>query len=80
VIWGGKVGDSFQVHVFGDPGMEMMPECNGRLCYGNIKQLFSNEFIFLYLLSNSEFWGKDVVTFSFSVFLLFYGLGDMLEI
>ena len=29
VIWGDKKGDSFQVHVFGDPGMEMMPECNG---------------------------------------------------
>ena len=23
------MGDSFQVHVFSDPGMEMMPECNG---------------------------------------------------
>ena len=32
VIWGGKVGDSFQVHVFGDPGMEMMPECSGCMC------------------------------------------------
>ena len=29
VIWGGKMGDSFQVHVFGDPGMEIMPECSG---------------------------------------------------
>ena len=29
VSWGGQMGDSFQVHVFGDPGMEMMPECNG---------------------------------------------------
>jgi hypothetical protein len=29
VIWDAKGGDSFQVHVFGDAGMEMMPECNG---------------------------------------------------
>ena len=29
VIWGAKMGDSFQVHVFGDPGMEMMPDCGG---------------------------------------------------
>ena len=25
--------DSFQVHVLGDPGMEMMAECNGCTCY-----------------------------------------------
>ena len=28
VIWGGEPGESFQVHVFGAPRMEMMPECN----------------------------------------------------
>ena len=33
VILGSKTGDSFQVHVFGDPGMEMMPECNDCMCY-----------------------------------------------
>ena len=32
VSWGSKMGDGFQVHVFGDPGMEMMPECNGCMC------------------------------------------------
>ena len=37
VIWGGKMGDSFQVHVFGDPGMEMMPECSGCMCYKRSK-------------------------------------------
>ena len=26
------MGDSFQVHLFGDPGMEMMPECRGWMC------------------------------------------------
>ena len=33
VILGGKMGDSFQVHVCFDPGMEMMPECNGCMWY-----------------------------------------------
>ena len=33
VILGGKMGDSFQVHVFGDPGMEMMPEYSGCMCH-----------------------------------------------
>ena len=32
VILGSKMGDSFQVHVFGDLGMEMMVECNGCMC------------------------------------------------
>ena len=32
MIWDVKVGDSFQVHLFGDPGMEMMPEFRGRMC------------------------------------------------
>ena len=32
VIWDAKVGDSFQVHVFDDPGMEMLPECSGCMC------------------------------------------------
>jgi hypothetical protein len=31
-IWGTKMGDSFQVHAFGDPGMEMMPEWSGCMC------------------------------------------------
>ena len=37
VIWGAKIGDCLQVHVFGDPGMEMMPECNGCMCYKHSK-------------------------------------------
>jgi hypothetical protein len=37
VIWGGKMGDSFQVHVFGDPGMEMMPDCGGCMCLNHSK-------------------------------------------
>ena len=31
------MGDSFQVYVFGDTGMEMMPECNGCMCYKHNK-------------------------------------------
>ena len=38
VIWDGKAGDGFQVHVFSDPGMEMMPECNGCMCYNHRKK------------------------------------------
>ena len=37
VIWGAKMGDCFQVHVFGDPGMEMMPECSVCMCYKRSK-------------------------------------------
>jgi len=33
VILGAKMGDSFQVRVFGDPGTEMMLECSVRMCY-----------------------------------------------
>ncbi len=32
VIWDAKVGDSFQVHVFDDPGMEMLAGCGGSMC------------------------------------------------
>ena len=37
VILGIKMGDSFQVHVFSDPGMEMMPECSGCMCLNHCK-------------------------------------------
>ena len=37
VIWGAKMGDCFQVHVFGDPGVEMMPESSGCMCYNHCK-------------------------------------------
>ena len=37
VIWGTKMGDSFKVHIFGDPGMEMMPECSGCMCLNRTK-------------------------------------------
>ena len=31
------MGDSFQVHGFSDPGMEMMPECSGCMCLNQRK-------------------------------------------
>ena len=31
------MGDSFQVHVFDDPGLEMLPECDGCMCYNHGK-------------------------------------------
>ena len=37
VILGSKMGDSFQVHVFGDLGMEMMVECNGCMSHNHCK-------------------------------------------
>ena len=37
VILDTKMGDSFQVHLFDDPGMEMMPECMGRMCLNHNK-------------------------------------------
>ena len=37
VIWDVKVGDSFKVHLSGDPGMEMMPEFRGWMCLNHCK-------------------------------------------
>ena len=37
VIRCAKMGDRFQVHVLGDPGMEMMSESSGCLCYKHSK-------------------------------------------
>ncbi len=34
---GAKVGDSFQVHVFDDPEVEMMLESGGCMCYNHNK-------------------------------------------
>ena len=43
------MGDGFQVHVFGDPGMEMMPECSGCMCYNHCKNCGFRE-VSLFLL------------------------------
>jgi len=36
VLWGAKRGARFQIHVSGDPGMEMLPACSCCRCYTNI--------------------------------------------
>ena len=38
VIWGARMGDWFQVHVFGGSGMEMVLECDGCMCYNHNKK------------------------------------------
>ena len=79
--------DLFQVHVFGDSGMEMMPECNGRMCYKHCeKYMFLNGFTFS---TNSLIWCLEggiwmtfwclLVTLDV-LFLIFKGPGDRLEI
>ena len=37
VICGARMGDWFQVHVFGGSGMEMVLECDGCMCYNHSK-------------------------------------------
>ena len=37
VIWDAKMDGSFQVNVFSDPGMEMMVEPDGCICYNHSK-------------------------------------------
>ena len=46
VIWGAKMGDCLQVHVLGDPGMEMMTTCGGCMCLNNTKHTFLSDFTF----------------------------------
>ena len=35
VIWGDKVRDSVQTHVFDDPGLEILPGSGGCMCYNH---------------------------------------------
>ena len=53
-----KMRDSFQVRVFGDPGMEMMPECMGCMCLNHTKTAVFEWFHFFHLFSNLESWGR----------------------
>ena len=64
VILDTKMGDKVQVHVFGDPGMEMMPECTGCMCLNHCKTvLFFLWFHFFHLVTNlmSGGWGLGVI-------------------
>ena len=45
-------GDRFQVHVLGDPGMEMMSESGGCMCYKHSKTLVLLIFHFFHLFKN----------------------------
>ena len=54
------MGDRFQVHVFGDPGMEMMPECNGCMCYNPNKRMCFERFHFFYLFTDLVSSGMDL--------------------
>ena len=37
LIWDVEMGGGFQVHLFSDPGMEMMTECSGCMCLNHSK-------------------------------------------
>ena len=80
------MSDSFQVHVFGDPGMEMMPECNGCMCYKHSKKLcFLNDFTFSFMheigvLRDGFGCHFGMFWWPWTLFLIFEGLGDRLEI
>ena len=49
VIWDAKMEDCFQVHVFSDPWMEMMPDCRGCMCYNHGKTDVFERFHFSHL-------------------------------
>ena len=66
------MGDSFQVHVFGDPGMEMMPECSGCMCLNHHKKHGCRGIYFLHLFMNLVSWGEILGVILESV----GGLGD----
>ena len=65
VIRGAKMGDRFQVHVLGDPGMEMMPECRGCMCYIRHKNMCFREISLFPLIH--EFGVPGVVLGAFLV-------------
>ena len=52
VILGAKMGDSFQVNVFGDPGMEMMPECSAVCAINTVKTVVLERFHFFHFFTN----------------------------
>jgi len=47
------MGDCFQVHVFGDPGMEMMPEC----VYFFAKFVSRGMVLGAFVVSFGDLWG-----------------------
>ena len=61
------MGDSFQVHVFDDPGLEMLPECGGCMCYNHSKTVVFEWFhcfhLFTDLVSCGMVLGHILVSF-----------------
>ena len=61
------MGDCFQVHVFSDPWMEMMPDCRGCMCYNQSKtdvfEGFHFSHFFLKLVSQGLVLGAFLETF-----------------
>ena len=80
------MGDCFQVHVFNDPGMEMMLDSDGWMCYHHTKTVVFEWFHFFHLFSKLMSGGMilGVILVSFSdlglTFFIFEGLGDRLDI
>ena len=62
VIWDVKVEDSSQVHFFGDPGMEMMPECRGWMWLNRSK---NNGSWMISLLTPIQWFGVREVVLGF---------------
>ncbi len=50
VIWDDRKENSFQVHDFGGPGMEIIVECSGCMCHNHVKPRVLSDFIFLIYL------------------------------
>ena len=80
------MGDSFQVHVFGDPGMEMMPECSGCMCLNHSKFfLFVNGYTFstysLIWCPEGGFWVSFLIVLGAlrAVCVALDGFGNRLE-
>ena len=62
------MGDRFQVHVLGDPGMEMMSESGGCMCYKHSKKttvlvIFHFFHLFTNLVSPGRVLGVILLTF-----------------
>ena len=86
VIWGAKMGDCFQVRVFGDPEKEMMPDCRGCMCYNHGKTDVFERFHFFHFFTKLVSQGLVLggflclwVTFV-NLFLILVSVGDRLEI
>ena len=53
-----RVGDSFQDHVFGNPGMKRISECNGCMCLNHRFFLVLERFHVFHLFMNLVSRGK----------------------